>query len=157
VRKLILLFTLALLLLSWLVHAAATVVDLRPRIDGTSEYSNADSLEFTDVGGAGYDGYSDTIYISGAEFVSVDFLLTRNGKATAACYIQLQGSKDLSSWVNTDVYGDSIPITKASSSIATTITFVRAPIYTYYRVFVNNDTLFSAMTKWKVGGRTNAR
>lgn len=133
------------------------VVDLRSRIDGTSAYSNADSMEFTDVGSASYAGYSDTVSVAGAEFISVDFILSRNGKTTANCAIQLQGSKDTVHFINTDSGNASITVTAASAAFATTITFPYAPVYTYYRLYVDNDTLFSSIAKWKVGGRTNAQ
>ena len=132
---------------------AAAQVDLRGYIDSGRVYSNSDSLEFTDVGSASYAGYSDTVTINGAQFISCDFLLTRNGKATANCDIQLQGSKDGTNYVNLDPENYSITVTAVGT---TTLTFPYTPVYTFYRLYVDNDTLFSAITKWKVGGRTNA-
>ena len=133
------------------------VIDLRPRIDGSSVYSNADSIEITDVGSASYAGYSDTVGVVGAQLISVDFILSRNGKTTAVCAIQLQGSKDGTHFVNLDPDNASITVTAASATTATTLTFPYAPVYNQYRVYVNNDTLFSSIVKWKVGGRTNAQ
>ena len=157
-RKIILMAALSLFGVAWLSTVSA-VVDLRPRIDGSSFYSNADSLEF--IGGAAhYDGYSDTVSVTGAEFISVDWIYTRNGapaslEVVGNCYIRLEGSKDGVKFANTDSANDTIHITTAATT--TTITFPYAPVYTYYRVYCNNDTLFSAITKWKVGGRTNAQ
>lgn len=156
-KKLMFLFIMiaALMTICQLQPIPAAVVDLRSRIDGTSAYSNADSLEF--IGGAAsYKGYSDTVSVSGAEFISVDFIYTRNGpaddEAVGNCYIRLEGSKDGVQFTNTDTTNDSIHVTTKGT---TTITFPYAPVYTYYRLYCDNDTLFSAMTKWKVGGRTN--
>jgi hypothetical protein len=135
------------------LQPAPAVVDLRSRIDGTSVYTGpSDSLKF--VGATHYDGFSDIVSIAGANIISVDFFLTRNGKAVANCVIRLEGSKDGVNFVNLHDLGDSILIT---STGVTTITFPYATIFNYYRLMVHNDTLFSAITKWKVGGRTNAQ
>ena len=131
----------------------AAPVDLRPYIDSGRVYSNSDSLEFTDVGSASYAGSSDIVSINSATLISVDFILTRNGKTAANCAIQMQGSKDGVNFVNLDHDGLSVTITAVGT---TTLTFPYAPVYTFYKVYADNDTLFSAITKWKVGGQTNA-
>jgi len=131
----------------------AAPIDLRSRIDGTSAYSNSDSLEF--IGGtASYAGYSDTVSVAGAQLISVDFVLTRNGKTAANCAIKMEGSKDGVHFVNLDSDNQLITVTAVGT---TTLTFPYAPVYTYYRFYADNDTLFSAITKWKVGGRTNVQ
>ena len=135
----------------------AAPIDLRSYIDSGRVYSNSDSLEFTGVGDASYAGYSDTISVVGAMLISVEFIFTRNGKTTAICAIQLQGSKDGVHFVNTDSDNASITVTAVSATSATTITFPYAPVYNQYRLYVDNDTLFSSIVKWKVGGRTNAQ
>ena len=152
-RKIISVMALLLLAAAWLSQAA--VIDLRPRIDGTSAYSNSDSLEA--VGGAAhYNAYSDTVWVVGCWIISAEFIYTRNGpandEATGNCYIKLEGSKDGVKFVNTDSANDSIHVTKAPTT--TTITFPYTPAYTFYRLYANNDTLSSAMIKWKVGGKT---
>jgi hypothetical protein len=132
-------------------------VDLRDYIDTNRTYANSDSMEFTDVGSASYAGSSDTIVINGCELISCDFILSRNGKATANCAIQLQGSKDKVHFVNLDSNNASVTVTAASATVATTLTFPYVPAYSYYRLYVDNDTTFSAICKWKVGGKTYAR
>jgi len=128
----------------------AAPIDLRSRIDGTSAYSNSDSLEF--MGSAAYDGYSDTVSVAGAELISADFILTRIATSATGIVLVLQGSKDKVNFTSLPCFGDTTKITSLGTR---SFTFPYAAAFPYYRLAILSDTTFSAIVKFKVGSKVN--